>query len=294
MRKCRYMRFLIIFIIVILCTGCRQDNMEDVDIIVTNYASEYITSELYGKHAKIDSIYPDGVKIADYKITEKQKRDYSEKGLFVYTGIVEKERTLAIDLLDKNSKLRIIDTSFGLDEEYNTEGYSVEELWLNPLSLLMMAKNIQIGLDEYVTSSYLKKEIDEYYENLKVTLSELDADYRVAVQNTKDATIVVNSSSLKYLNKFGINVICIDDEATDKTLDEVATLIENGTIRYIYNFQGDKLSKNANAILKKYIDVKELDLHKLDNLTDKEREEKKNYISIMNDNLDLLKQEMYQ
>lgn len=289
MKKYKYIKIFIILFAVFLCSGCKQDDMEDIDVVVTNYASEYITTELYGKNANIDSIYPDGVRVSDYKITEKQKRDYSKKGLFIYNGIIEKERGLAIDLLDRNSRLKIIDTAYVLEEEY-----SEEELWLNPSSLLMMAKNVQLGLDEYVTSSYLKKEIDEAYEALKVTLSELDANYRVAVQNTKDATIVVNSNNLKYLEKFGINVISIDDDATDKTIDEAESLIQSGVIRYIYNFKGDKLNKNSEILLQKYTDIKELNLHKLDNLTDKEREEKKDYISIMNDNLELLKQEMYQ
>ncbi len=288
MKKNKFI-YIVILLTVFLCTGCKQDDMEDIDIVVTNYASEYITSELYGNHANIEAIYPDGVNIDNYKITTKQKKDYSKKGLFIYNGLIKKERSLAIDLLDLNSNLKIIDTAYVLEEEY-----SPEELWLNPSSLLMMAKNVQLGLDEYVSSSYLKKEIDKQYEDLKVTLSELDAEYRIAVQNTKNKTIVVNENNLKYLEKFGLNVICIDDNSSAKTIDEVNELISAGTIRYIYNFKGDDLSSNANKILSNYPDTKEIKLHKIDNLTDEERDEKKDYLTLMKDNLELLKQEMYQ
>lgn len=289
MKKFKKFGFLFIILLIFLCTGCKQDDMEDIDIIVTNYANEYITSKLYGSHANIESIYPDGVSINLYKITNKQKKDYSKKGLFIYNGLIQKERDLAVDLLDLNSNLKIIDTAYVLEENY-----SPEELWLNPSSLLMMAKNVQIGLDEYVTSTYLQKEINEAYEKLKVSLSELDADYRVAVQDTKNKTIVVNEESLKYLEKFGLTVICLDDNASDKTVSTIESLIEDGSIRYIYNFKGDSLSSKTKDMLSKYSDVKEVDLHKIDNLTDKEREEKQDYISLMKDNLDLLKQEMYQ
>ncbi len=272
-----------------LCTGCRQDDMENIDIIVTNYANEYITSELYGKHANIESIYPDGVLIDEYKVTNKQKKDYSQKGLFIYTGVIKKERNLAVNLLDLNNNLKIIDSSYVIEEEY-----SPEELWLNPSSLLMIAKNIQLGLEEYVTSTYLKKEIKESYEKLKVTLSELDANYRLTVQGTKNKIILVNEQKLKYLEKFGLTVICLDDQASDKTINEAETLITSGAISYIYNFKGDSLSHNTENILKKYTNIKEVNLHKLDNLTDKEREEKKNYIHIMENNLELIKQELYQ
>lgn len=280
---------ILIIMFMFLCTGCKQDDMEDIDIVVTNYANEYITSKLYGNHANIESIYPDGVLISKYKVTNKQKKDYSNKGLFIYNGIVKSERDLAVNLLDLNGSLKIIDSSYVLDEEY-----SPEELWLNPSSLLMMAKNVQLGLEEYVTSTYLRKEIDDAYNKLKVTLSELDADYRIAVQDTKNRTIIVNGSNLKYLEKFGLTVICLDDEASDKTISDVEDLITSGSISYIYNFNGDTLSNNSRRILEKYTDIKEVKLHKLDNLTDKEREEKKDYVSIMKENLDLLKQELYQ
>lgn len=289
MKKFKILNILLIITVIFLCSGCKQDDMEDIDIIVTNYANEYITSKLYGNHANIESIYPDGVSIDSYKITNKQKRDFSQKGLFIYNGLIKKERTLAVNLLDINSNLKIIDAAYVLEENY-----SPEELWLNPSSLLMMAKNIQLGLDEYVTSTYLKKEIDESYEELKVILSELDADYRITVQDTKNKTIVVNEESLKYLEKFGLNVICLDDNATEKTISTVKELIQAGTIRYIYSFKGDALSNNSKKILEEYSDIKELKLHKIDNLTDTEREEKKDYLTLMNDNLELLKQEMYQ
>ena len=280
---------LILVVLIVLCTGCKQDDMEDIDIIVTNYPNEFIISKLYGEHANIKSTYPDGVNISNYNVTKNQKEKYSNSGLFVYNGLIKKERKLAVDLLDLNNNLKIIDTAYVLEEDY-----SEEELWLNPSSLLMMAKNVQIGLNEYITSTYLQKEINKAYNNLKVTLSELDADYRVAVTETKNKTIVVNEENLKYLEKFGLTVICIDDDATDKELDLVDSLIRTGEVSYIYNFKGDELSNNSKKMLEEFDNVKEVELHKIDNLTDKEREDKKDYISLMNDNLTLLKQEMYQ
>ena len=279
----------ILCILVLTCTGCKQDDMEDIDVVVTNYPNEYITSKLYGDHANIESIYPDGVSIDSFKVTNKKKDDYAKSGLFIYNGLIKKERNLALDLLDRNGDLKIIDTAYSLDE---TE--SEEELWLNPSELLMMAKNIELGLNEYVTSTYLKKEIDKNYESLKVTLSELDADYREAVNDTDDKEIVVNSEKLKFLEKFGMTVYVIDDEASDKTIAEVSDLMQKEKISYIYNFKDDTLSNNSKNLLSKYNNVKEVSLHKIDNLTDNERESGKTYVSLMKDNLTLLKQEMYQ
>lgn len=281
--------FLLIGVVCLITSGCTQDNMDNINIVTTNYPNEYILKKLYGEHATITSIYPDGVDISNYKINTKQKTDYSKKDIFIYNGLIEKERDLAVDLLTLNEDLKIIDTAYVLETDY-----SPEELWLNPSSLLMMAQNVRLGLEEYITSTYLKKEIDEAYENLKVKLSELDADYRVSVENTDNKTIVVANSALKYLEKFGLEVICIDGDATDKTISTVQKLINNKQISYIYTFTNDKLSENATSLLKDNPSIKKQELHKLDNITDSDRSESKNYISIMTENLDSLKQELYQ
>ena len=72
MKKKIYLLFLMIGSILLL-TGCRNDNMDNIEIIVTNYPNEYIVRSLYSNHATISSIYPDGVDTSNYKISDKQK-----------------------------------------------------------------------------------------------------------------------------------------------------------------------------------------------------------------------------
>ena len=270
-------------------TGCKKDNMEDIDIAVTNYPNEFLVDRLYGEHAKINTVYPDGVDIANYKITSKQKRNYSDMELFVYTGLLEKERDLAGDLLNLNKDLKIIDTSYVLETEYSTE-----ELWLNPSSLLMMAQNVRLGLKEYITSNYLSKKVDKAYNKLKIELSELDADYHLTVENTDNKVIVTSDSALKFLEKFNLKVICLDNDSTEKDVEEVKKLADDGTINYIFTFKDEKLSPNAEEVIKYNNNIKKLELNKIDNISDNDRDEGKNYITLMNENLDLLKQELYQ
>ena len=280
---------LIILGISLTTTGCKQDNMEDIDIAVTNYPNEYIINRLYGKHSTINRVYPDDVIINEYNVTKKQKNNFSNMGLFVYTGLVEKERKLAVDLLDINSDLKIIDTSYVLETEYSNE-----ELWLNPSSLLMMAQNVRLGLKEYVTSNYLSKEIDSSYNKLKVDLSELDADYRLAVENTNNKVIIVGDSSLKFLEKFGLKVYCLDSDTNDKDIEEVNKLFISGAVNYIFKYKNDEINDTTKRIMTINPTVKILELNKIDNITDDDRTNGKDYITLMNENLDTLKQELYQ
>lgn len=288
-RKKLLLLFLFFIMAIFTTTGCKQDDMDDIRILVTNYPNEYITEELYGNHSSITAVYPDGVDTEEYEFSNKQKKDFSNYDLFIYNGLIEKESDLAFDLLDLNPDLRIIDTAYVLETDY-----APEELWLNPSSLLMMAQNVRLGLEEYVTSSYIKKDIDEAYEDLKVELSELDADYRLAIENTENKTIVVATSTLQYLEKFGLDVICVDEDSTAKTISDAETLIQNGDINYIYTFEGDTINDTAQELLDTYPDLQEASLHKLDNLSDEDRTNKLTYLNIMNNNLDLIRQELYQ
>ncbi len=290
MKKIKYFILTILFIIItFISSGCTNDSMDNIDIIVTNYPNEYITKKLYEDHSTITSIYPDGVDISNYKISKKQKEEYAKKDLFIYNGLLEKERNLALELLDLNPNLKIIDTAYVLETDY-----SPEELWLNPSSLLMMGQNVRLGLEEYITSTLLKNEVDEKYNELKIELSELDVEFRVAFDSTDNNTIIVADSALVYLEKFGLTVICIDSDASQKTLSDAENLLVNKTVTYIYGFKNQKFGDNAQKLLDTYPDVKAVELHKMDNISDEERRDKKDYTLIASDNLELIKREIYQ
>ena len=64
---------LIILIVFLFCTtGCiKRDTLEDIDIYTTLYPIEYITDRLYGTHSNIYSIYPNGVDVERYELTDK-------------------------------------------------------------------------------------------------------------------------------------------------------------------------------------------------------------------------------
>ena len=256
MKKLKVFSFIIIMVLVsILSSGCTSDNMENIN---------------------------------EYTISSKQKKDFSNYDLFIYNGLIEKERNLAVDLLELNPDLKIIDTAYVLETDY-----SPEELWLNPSSLLMMAQNVRIGLEEYISSNVLKTEIDEAYDSLKVELSELDAKYRIDVDNTNNKIIVVANSALKYLEKFGLEVYCVDSDATDKTISDVQDLINNKKVDYVYSFVEEDLNDKVKKLVDSNDNFTVIELHRLDNMTDDERKNNETYRSIMNNNLYLIKKEIY-
>lgn len=280
--------FILIGIIFVL-TGCiNKDSMEDITIYTSVYPIEYVTERLYGNHANVVSFYPSESNPYEYKLTKKQIKDYSTSNLIVYNGL-DKEKDYIVEMINNNKDLKIIDATARI--EYQN---SMDEIWINPSSLLTIAQNVKNGFKEYVTSSYLQDEIDNNYDKLKLEISTIDAEMKEMVANAENKTIVVSSNDLTFLSKYGFNVISLDDSTvTDKIISDTKKLINNKQISYIYMKNNEEENSTIKSIKQSYPNVGILKLNTLNTISAQDKVNKKDYISIMYDNIDNLKKELY-
>ncbi len=283
-------KFLVLFSLVacFLLTGCiKRDSMEDITIYTSVYPIEYIASTLYGEHSNIISIYPNGIIPSKYDLNDKQIRDYSKSDLFIFNGM-SKEKNYLTDMLKYNKNLKIIDSTLSMEStDYQ------EVLWLDPANALMIARNIKTGFNEYINNHYLKNDIEKNYESLKLDLSTLSAKLNVVSSSSSDPTIVVSSDMFKYLEKYGFNVISLDEESvSEKDVSDVKRRIIDGKTKYIFVIRGEEISPTIKSIIDE-TNVEVLKFHSLSNLSDNDRNSKKDFVSISLENINLLKQELY-
>ena len=133
-----------------------------------------------------------------------------------------------------------------------------------------------------------KEEIEEAYVNLKVELSELDADIKMLSENASNKTLVVASPSLQYLTKYGFDVILIDDKSeNERNVDKAYNSLKDGSDK-IFILSGDKEPESLKK-LKNETDAEVITINKLDNISDEDRDNKKTYTSLMKDNIELLR-----
>ena len=270
-------------------SGCiKKDNLENITIYTTSYPIEYIATSLYGEHSTIKSIYPDDTDIDKYELTDKQIKDYSKSDMFIFSGL-GKEKDYLLEMFEHNKELMIVDTTQSIEVNYKTE-----ELWMDPSNFLMIASNVRKGLLEYISNHYLATSIETNYETLKISISKIDATLKLMSESSNYPTLIVDNNALKFLEKYGFTVISVEegDSLTAKVKSEVYSLIKSGRIDYIFTLDNDNLSDTVKE-MQVNTDVKTLELNQLNNLTDKERSLNENYISIMNNNIDLLKEELY-
>lgn len=344
----KYIKIFGVGLICILLTGClfKRDSMEDIDIYTTIYPLNYLTTYLYGDYAKIHSIYPSGVDVSEYNLSDKKINEYSESDLFIFNGL-DKDRDYAVKMINKNENLKIIDTSLSISYDY-----SVKELWLNPNNYLMLAQNLKNGLLEYVTNPYLisnkdKTGIEDKYEELNKELSKLDANLKETIKYSSYDTIVVDDDTFKFLENLltdkTFTVLSLDEsekvnitytvQANDtlesiakdnkvnkediiklnnleneiikpgqtleieiktvssNTINKVKKLINDGKIKYIYT-----LKDTTNDIVKEILDSNEVELIKINDMNTIDggiNNSNESYLTIMNNNIDLLKKELY-
>lgn len=288
--KCFKNIFLVI-IVLFLFTGCdlKNSDMENIDIYTTIYPINYLLEVLYGKYANIRSIYPLGVDLNSYELSKRKINEYSKSDLFVFNSLDEdRDRSYAVKMINNNEKLKVIDVSTGMNYEND-----VKELWLNPYNYLMMAENIKEGLSEYINNPYLVDEINTNYESLKFDISKIDADLTESIKNANYNTIVVDNDLFKFLEKYGLKVISLEnnDNYSLNTFEEVKKLITDKKIRYIYS-----LTEKSNSVVNELIKqvggeiIVINDMYSVDGGITNTND---NYLTVMRSNISLIEKELY-
>lgn len=281
-------KFSILLIGILLLSGCSfNDDFSDKLIYTTSYPIEYATSMLYGDYGKISSVYPNGAD-TKYEVTEKKKDIYSKGEKFIYSGIAN-EGYLARDLLNKNGNLQIIDATKGLQAST-----TITSSWLDPSNYLMLCSNIKSGLIDYTSNVYTKENIEENYNLLNEKVSELDVALYDIGKNGNYNTILATSNVFNYLTKYNINVISLDtnNDAIDRAYSDAKKAISDKSIQYIYYIEGEEFNEQQEKLVTDNSLVK-VAINNLFTLSDEERNENKNYITLMNEIIENYKKELY-
>ncbi len=280
--------FILLCGVFLLCGCDKNTKVYDTTIYTTFYPIEYATSYMYGDSSNIKSVYPSGADYKNYKLTDKQKDIYSKADIFIYAGVT-KEVDWAVEFLNSNPDLTIIDATKDV-----TFSNDVMELWLDPSNYLMIARYIKSTLIDYETNLYNQENIEKKYEELKVMISELDVELTMMGKKKSKDSILVTSDAFNFLTKYNIDVISIDpnNENLTKSYNDAKRLIKSEDIKYIYVLRGTELSKEINDFIEEN-SLEKIEINPMFTLSDDERKNNDDYISIMNNNITQFKTELF-
>lgn len=223
------MKKILTIISILLLSGCSVfggNNLNNKEIYTTIYPNKYLINYLYGDNININSIYPVGIDFKEYELSEKKLNEYAKSAMFVYNSL-DMDRNYAVEMININPNLKLIDVALNMKQISE-----VPAAWLNPYNYLMMAKNTKESLNEYIEDPYTKEKINTKYSELEYELSKLDANYKEVFTNAKYKTIVADKDLFKYLEKYNITVISLEENIKNITIKGSDTL---GDISKTYN-----------------------------------------------------------
>lgn len=251
MKKIKVLCLLLFMIIFVSGCSSNKINLENANIYTTVYPIEFITDYLYGSDSIITSIYPNGVDLNNYALTDKQIEEYASGDLFVYVGLGN-EKEIAKSFINKNNKLLIIDATYGLS--YNN---SIKELWLAPNNFLMLAKNIKNSLNEYLNNTLKEEAVNEKYDDLYAKVSWVDAELRSIAKEAKELdnnTLVVSSNTFKYLETYGFSTVSleeIENSGSENALNDIKNKFKNSKFNTIIKLKSEENTDLINELVDK-------------------------------------------
>lgn len=298
-----------LLLITTACGGGASSKLDanKTNVVTSFYPLYYFASEIGGEDVNVVNLVPAGVEPHDWTPKSQDLEAASNAQLFLYNGAgLESWVDDFLQGLSKDSKVQTAEMSDGItllegdeEEEHEHEedghdhtGHVDPHTWVSPKSALIMAENVKDQLIQVDPEH--QADFEANYEDLKTRLSDLDARFESELAGTSRKDIVVSHQAFSYLARdYGLNQVAImglspDAEPRSQDLMNIVDFVKDNDVKYIFfeELVSDQLAKT----LADEAGVQTLVLNPLEGLTPEQEKEGKDYISIMNENLDHLLQ----
>lgn len=314
----------ILFIFATFLAGCSStttkheaqtgDGKEKLMVYTTVYALEDFTKKIGGDFVDVKTVYPPGTDEHSFEPSQKDIIGMTQSDLFFYIGhnlegFVNKSKSI---LEDEGAKVVAVGEKIELsdhDDEATTEEHNhdhdgdatTEEhdhdhggvdphIWLDPVYAAQMAEIIKDELSEKMPAQadYFQKQ----YEALSAKLTNLDSQFAETISTAKTKKLIVSHGAYGYWEKhYGLEQISVSgisaSEPSQKQLENIVETAKDNGIQYVIYEQN--ISSKLTKIIQDEIGAKALKLHNLSVLTDNDINNKEDYFSIMDKNLETLK-----
>jgi zinc transport system substrate-binding protein len=313
--------WLILFAIGILVLGgCSNATQEDkniqtddekIKIYTTIFPLKDFVEKIGGELVQVENIVPAGSDAHSFEPTTKTMVKIAEGDAFIYLGTGIEGFADAVINAVKNEDTAIVKASEGIpligasepseDEQHedeNNEEHAGEEggvdphVWLDPGRSVQLAENIKNALIKIDPSQ--QDYFEKNFQALKNNLETVDSNFESMVNESQNKTFIVAHSAYGYwedaygLKQIGISGLSPSAEPSQKQLEEIIKTAENAKLNYILFEQN--VENRVAEVIKRELGAETLTLHNLESLTEEDIQNSEDYISLMNKNIETLKQ----
>ena len=298
--------------IVLTFTKTNKPDREEGKIYITTsiYPIYDFAKEVAGDKATVTMLLPPGVEIHDYEPSTQDIATIQDSDIFFYTsnelepwaekittGLKNKNniRSIAnnIELIDKE---KFEEEYIGFDEEENHEEHEKYDthIWLDPTKSIIIVRNIQeeLSKSDPENSSYYKENADNYIRKLQ----ELDESILTTVNNATNRKIAFGGpfAYSYFIKRYNLQFVTAYDscgegnEPSVKKMYKVIEEVKKDNLPVI--FYKELSSANFAKRIAEETGAKCLEFNSLHTVTKEQLESGENYLSIMYNNLENLKQ----
>ena len=298
---------LIIFISIILISGCSLSKDNKTTIIATNFPAYDFAREITkGSDIEVKMLLKPGSESHDYEPTPKDIISISKSSMFIYVGGESDE--WVDDLLDSidTSNIQIVKMldevnavyeekveGMQSDEDEEEKAYD-EHVWTSPKNVIIISRTIR---DEISKIDPNNRELyNNNFNEYKSKLDSLDNEFRKIVQNSNRRELIfADRFPFRYfVDEYGLSYYAAfpgcssETEASTKTISFLINKVREDDIPVILTieFSNKKIAKT----ISKETGAKILEFNSAHNISSEDFESGKTYLDIMNDNLEVLKE----
>ncbi len=277
-----------------LLTGCSQQPKTASDrlqVAASFYPLAYFAGRIGGEYADVLSVTPPGIEPHDFEPTPailsrlKQAKVLLANGEGVdawVTRIAPDLRATGVDIVWMSENMNTL-----LPASPDDAAAHDPHIWLDPVHALTFVERIESALaaaDPVHAQDYRANAL-----TLKIDLRELDEEYRTGLSDCALHEIVTSHAAFGYIaDRYGFTQLAIagmspEDEPSPRRIAELADLAKSKSIGVIFfeTLASPKLSETIASEIGATTAV----LNSLEGLTDDDREQGKDYLSIMRENL---------
>jgi len=297
-------RFILIFVFFIFIVSCQanEQNMETKPIIYTSiYPLEFVVDQLTENFAITKTIFPPGVDAHTYEPTIKDILAIADGEAFIYLGKGMEGSADKISEALNHTDVTLIEigqyTEIFLEADEDDDGQDGHShgdydphIWFDPERMITLSEIVKDELNELFPEN--RQIIAQNFNKLAGQLTELDEQFSRRLQHKENPHIIVSHAAYGYwehkyhIKQMPISGISSTDEPSQKALAHLVELAKTYDLEYVLF---EKTTSNRLAtIVQEEIGAKSLYIHNLETLLPEDIEQRKDYFSIMQDNLNTL------
>ena len=268
-----------------------EETSSKLKVMTSFYPMFDFASKVGGDKVEVTNMTPAGTEPHDWEPSAKDITQLEKADVFIYNGAdMEHWTDDVLNTLD-SKEITVVEASKGIDLLKEGKNYD-PHVWLNPLNAKKEMENIK---DALVKAD--KKNKDYYEKNYKTYAKKfdtLDSEYSTTLSTVKNKNLIASHEAFGYLceayslKQIGIEGLSPDSEPDAAKMKEIIRFAKKNNVKTI--FFEELVSPKVSETIAKELGAEAKVLDPIEGLSDEQQELGADYFSVMESNLQTLKE----